>query len=138
MCQVFTDQWNITLLVFKILVLSLKNYNQFQLLNITKQTSLNIALIAEIIRRHHYCESVSIVGGEFKPNEFKSEWVHIDDHHGKPMGIKVDNTSLGQLGVHISQSNEVSQRSDEDSNSASNRPLQRVRKGYRLSSKCWD
>lgn len=96
------------------------------------------ALIAEIIRRHHYCESVSIVGGEFKPNEFKSEWVHIDDHHGKPMGIKVDNTSLGQLGVHISQSNEVSQRSDEDSNSASNRPLQRVRKGYRLSSKCWD
>ena len=102
------------------------------------QILLNIALIAEIIRRHHYCESVSIVGGEFKPNEFKSEWVHIDDHHGKPMGIKVDNTSLGQLGVHISQSNEVSQRSDEDSNSASNRPLQRVRKGYRLSSKCWD
>ena len=105
------------------------------------QILLNIALIAEIIRRHHYCESVSIVGGEFKPNEFKSEWVRIDDHHGNvdvPMGIKVDNTSVGQLGVHISQSSEVSQRSDENSNSASNRPLQRVRKGYRLSSKCWD
>ena len=110
-------------------------------LNITKQILLNIALIAEIIRRHHYCESVSIVGGEFKPNEFKSEWVRIDEHHGNvdvPMGIKVDNHSVGQLGVHISQSNAVSQRSDEDSIGANNRPLQRVRKGYRLSSKCWD
>ena len=119
----------------------LKKHHRFSTLNITKQILLNIALIAEIIRRHHYCESVSIVGGEFKPNEFKSEWVRIDEHPGNsdvPMGIKVDNNSVGQLGVHISQSNAVSQRSDEDSNSASNRPLARVRKGYRLSSKCWD
>ena len=74
------------------------------------------------------------------PYEYKTDFeaevgVVIDD---VPMGIKVDNTSVGQLGVHISQSSEVSQRSDENSNSASNRPLQRVRKGYRLSSKCWD
>ena len=99
------------------------------------------ALIAEIIRRHHYNESVSVVGGEFKPIDFRADWVKIDDHKGNvevPMGIKVDNESVGTLGVQRLPSGSEPRRIDGSLNRTINRPLERIRKGYRLSSKCWD
>ena len=90
--------------------------------------SIYPALIAEIIRRHHYCESVSVVGGEFKPIDFKAEWVKIDENAKTDV---FDNDSVGELGVQ-----RCVQRTD--SKRSMNRPLERIRKGYRLSSKCWD
>ena len=101
----------------------------------------NLALIAEVIRRHHYCESVSVVGGEFKPIDFREECVKSDDRNGNidvPVGIKVDNGSVGELGVHRSASNFVSPGLEAGLTDPSNRPIERIRKGYRLSSKCWD
>ena len=77
---------------------------------------------------------MSVVGGEFKPIDFRA----IDDHNGNsevPMGIKIDTQSVGQLGVQRLPSN--SDASNRQANNI-NRPLERIRKGYRLSSKCWD
>ena len=89
-----------------------------------------LALISEIIRRHHYCESVSVVGGEFKPIDFKADWVKIDEN--AKMDV-FDNESVGELGVQ-----RFVQRTDGNQMRSLNRPLERIRKGYRLSSKCWD
>ena len=89
-----------------------------------------LALISEIIRRHHYCESVSVVGGEFKPIDFKADWVKIDEN--AKMDV-FDNESVGELGVQ-----RFVQRTDGNQLRSLNRPLERIRKGYRLSSKCWD
>ena len=89
-----------------------------------------LALISEIIRRHHYCESVSVVGGEFKPIDFKADWVKIDEN--AKMDV-FDNESVGELGVQ-----RFVQRTDGNQIRSLNRPLERIRKGYRLSSKCWD
>ena len=100
-----------------------------------------LALIAEIVRRHHYCESVSVVGGEFKPIDFKQEWLKLDESNGNvevPMGIKIDNQSVGELGVQRLPTNSDSRRRDGSLTRTINRPLERIRKGYRLSSKCWD
>ena len=95
----------------------------------------NLALIAEIIRRHHYCESVTVVGGEFKPIDFRHD---ADDSSGNVYlsGMHFDNGSVGQLGIHRSPPNSVVQ--EESASGATNRPLERIRRGYRLSSKCWD
>ena len=82
------------------------------------------------------------MGGEFKPIDFRAEWVKIDDHKGNveefPMGINVDNESVGQLGVQRLPAGSEPRRIDGSLNRTINRPLERIRKGYRLSSKCWD
>ena len=73
-----------------------------------------------------------MVGGEFKPIDFKADWVKIDEQSGN---VDVyNNESVGELGVQRLRL----QRSDGSHIRSINRPLERVRKGYRLSSKCWD
>ena len=72
-----------------------------------------------------------MVGGEFKPIDFKADWVKIDEHSGN---VNVfNNEFVGELGVQRLRL----QRSSGSFRSV-NRPLERIRKGYRLSSKCWD
>ena len=104
------------------------NFNLFSL--------SKLALIAEIIRRHHYCESVSVVGGEFKPIDFRQNAEDSSGNVDLASGTHVDTGAVGQFGIHRSPPNSVVQ--EESASGATNRPLERIRRGYRLSSKCWD
>ena len=95
-----------------------------------------LALISEIIRRHHYCESVSVVGGEFKPIDFKYNPDDSSRIIDSASGSHVNNAGIEELGIHRSPPNLGGQ--EETASVVTNRPLERVRRGYRLSSKCWD
>ena len=68
-------------------------------------------LIAEVIRRHHYCESISMISGEFQPVA----------KHPDLKGQEGEDRNLVKV-IQVGK----------------NKAVERLRKGYRLSSKCWD
>jgi len=84
-------------------------------------------LIAEAIRRHHYCESVAMISYCLNSQPLAKDPSRSDSTVTDPASLSSEAATTSQVKVVEKQ----------PQNNPRN-PIERLRKGYRLSSKCWD
>jgi len=91
------------------------------------------SLIAEVIRRHHYCESVSMISGSFEP-------LVKDRKVSSVSGPEYSNVHVVEVGKGGAAAGAAAATpaSAATASSSGKSPVERLRRGYRLSSKCWD
>lgn len=111
----------------------------FQWFLIINYATFLSGLIAEFVRRHHYCESVSVLSN-FAPTEDEAPHRHLKlipaDRRKKTSEARSEDSDRRK---------KTSEAEDSDPEGAVPLPVDapkgaigRLRKGFRLSSVCWD